>query len=1019
MRVFSYIKNNFLLIFTLFLLAFIPLYPKFPLLDIKHTWVYIRLEDFLVVLAWITFFISYLRKKATLKTPLSLPILVFWIVGGIATLNGVLFIFPKILNVFPNIALLSFLRRIEYMSLFFLAFSAIKKKDAINPLIATLSVTMTGVFIYGIGQRLWGFPAFLTMNEEFAKGIPLRLSALARIPSTFAGHYDLAAYLILLIPVIGSMVFGYKKWYLKILFILIATGGLILLLMTASRVSFAVYLVTIALMFVLQKQKKFILPVVIGSIMLMQSFTGLSQRFAQTFTQVDLVVDARSGKAIGVASGIGPDNQIIIEDKQSTGENLPTGSKYINLPSWQGKELDTDITYKKLKPGGLGEQEIITRAGKVIVKKAFAYDVSFTTRFQGEWPRAVEAFKRNIFFGSGYSSINLATDNSFLRMLGETGFLGFLSFILIFVFIGIYLFRLRPEIEDRRILSLVNGVLAGLTGLALNAILIDVYEASKVAFVLWMLVGVTLGFAHLYQKRQINFFFELKRIITSLPALIAALLVFGAIVFYPSLSNYFAGDDMTWLRWAADCNKLLATAPQLCGSVVDTVLHYFTNSEGFFYRPGTRAYFLLAYPVFELFPLPFHVISVLLHLFSTVLVFFISRKFLKHTVFGFVAALFFLTLSIHSEAVYWISVTGHMVTTALLLIAFVSYVYWRETKRKLLFIGAMISIFVATFFHEFATTGPLLLIAYDLIDSFPRTKSHVIRKWYYLLLLVPIVIYYFMRVNAQSVWFQGDYSYNLAKLPFNVVGNVLGYLITTVSGPISLPYYFMLRELSSSHLAITGIVSLTMLALVVALIFKVKSSLTPDHLKVVLVSSILFIIPLLPFLGLGNLSPRYAYTASVGVVLFLVYLLQQIYLHDKKSKQISLGLITLICLFFIVVQVKQLQKINNDWHKAGQITSDTLVSINHAYSQEGSLPANPVFYFVNTPIKYNDAWVFPQGLEDALWFSFQNTPLVVMNAPSEQEAYTQAMGNKSVKVFKFEQDGSILELNLPKPTPTQ
>lgn len=221
MKIINWIKENPLLLFTLFLFAFIPLYPKLPLLDIKNTWVYIRIEDFIIVLAWVIFGIAYLKKKATVNTPLSIPILIFWIIGGIATLNGILFIFPKLANVFPHLAVLNFLRRVEYLSVFFLAYTAVKKKQAITPIIIVLFLTMLAVFVYGIGQRLWGFPAFETMNEEFAKGIPLRLSALSRVPSTFAGHYDLAAYLILLIPVLGSMIFGYKNWFIRILFFLL------------------------------------------------------------------------------------------------------------------------------------------------------------------------------------------------------------------------------------------------------------------------------------------------------------------------------------------------------------------------------------------------------------------------------------------------------------------------------------------------------------------------------------------------------------------------------------------------------------------------------------------------------------------------------------------------------------------------------------------------------------------------------------------------------------------------------
>ncbi len=1015
MRISRWIKENPLLLITLFLFAFIPLYPKLPLLDIKNTWVYIRVEDFLVAFAWLAFFIALIRKKATLRTPLSIPILVFWTVGAIATVYGVIFIFPKLANVYPNLAFLNYLRRIEYLSVFFLAYSSIKKKEAITPIMVTLFITMLAIFLYGVGQRMFGFPAFQTMNEEFAKGIPLRLSALSRIPSTFAGHYDLAAYLILLIPVLGSMIFGYKKWIVRILFFLLSVASLILLLMTASRVSFAVYMVSIAIMLIFQKQKKYIIPVFILSILLLKSFTGISQRFAATFTQVDLVVDSRTGKAIGVASEYG-DGNIVISDELSNGENLPTGSRYINLAGG-GQGQDSNITYKRLVPGS-GQQEIITKAGKVIVKKAFAYDVSFTTRFQGEWPNALKAFERNPLLGSGYSSITLATDNSFLRMLGETGLLGFFSFIGIFVFVGIYLIRLVPEIDDRRIKSLIWGVLAGNIGLALNGTLIDVYEASKVAFVLWILLGVTLGLAHIYQKKKINYLSDIRKIFTSTPTFIVGIVVVGFLVFASSFSNYFTADDFTWLRWAADCKQIIEqTGLQQCGSLISTITHYFTNSQGFFYRPGTKAYFLIAYPIFELFPTPFHVVSIALHLAATILIFFISKKLLKSQIYGFLVAIFFLFLSIHAEALYWISVTGHLVTAVLILFALLCFIYWRENRKRVLFVAAFLSVFVSMFFHEYGTTGPLLLIAYDLIDDWKGARKNPMKKWYYLLLLVPIGIYYAMRLLSQSVWFQGDYSYNMAKLPFNLLGNTVGYFTSSVVGPVILPFFTAVRTYASHNLILSAVGVIVIAVMLGALIKFGRKYLKNDARRMLLLSGAFFIIPLLPFLGLGNISPRYAYLSSFGVVFFIGFVLQQ-FTWEERQYKVTMILVALISTVFISLHFNQLGKINKDWAKAGSIVNNTLVGINLAYSQPGSLSRNPIFYFVNIPIKYGDAWVFPLGPQDALWFSFQDVSLKTILTDTEKGAEDLADKHPNVSVFMYDKDGNIGQYTPPTPTPT-
>ena len=171
MKVLKWVSENILFVITLFLLAFIPLYPKLPILNVQHTWVYVRLEDFLISAVVLIWFVLLVRKKATFKTPLTIPIIIFWSVGLISVVYAINFIFPYIANVFPNIALLHYLRRIEYISLFFIAFSAVRNKRFVPVLTAVLTVTLLLVTAYGFGQRgiLGGwehrFPAFSTMNE--------------------------------------------------------------------------------------------------------------------------------------------------------------------------------------------------------------------------------------------------------------------------------------------------------------------------------------------------------------------------------------------------------------------------------------------------------------------------------------------------------------------------------------------------------------------------------------------------------------------------------------------------------------------------------------------------------------------------------------------------------------------------------------------------------------------------------------------------------------------------------------
>ena len=191
-KLLNWCKSYGLYAITLFLLAFIPLYPKIPLLDIKQTWVSIRFEDILALGASFALLVSLIRRKKLPKSPLTKPILIYWIVGFVSLVNALLFIFPGLAGVlFPHLAVLHFIRRIEYMMLFFIAYEAFSHTPKIKPLLWTLLGSYVLIILYGFGQKFLGFPAFLTMNEEFAKGIPLKLPPTARFPSTFGGHYDL------------------------------------------------------------------------------------------------------------------------------------------------------------------------------------------------------------------------------------------------------------------------------------------------------------------------------------------------------------------------------------------------------------------------------------------------------------------------------------------------------------------------------------------------------------------------------------------------------------------------------------------------------------------------------------------------------------------------------------------------------------------------------------------------------------------------------------------------------------
>jgi len=1059
-KLFKFVSDNLLFILTIFLLVFIPLYPKIPLVDIQNTWVYIRAEDFFVFIALFIWIIYLVRNKISLKTPLTIPILTFWIIGAISTIHGIILIFPTIANVFPNVAFLSYLRHIEYLSVFFIAFAGMRDKRFLKLIIIFLILTLIAIIFYGFGQRYLDFPAFLTMNEEYAKGIPIRLSDLGRVPSTFAGHYDLAAYLVLVIPIVVSLIFGFRNWFLKIFLSIVSILGFILLFMTVSRVSFFVLILSLMIVVFFQKRKFILysLPVLIvfGFIFTVLQPTTLLQRFTDTVNEVNVLVDAETGVAIGHVQYVSPDyfdNKVIgqqnIQDKEeldgaltgefeddlestpsallpktlfpvdaplvldaniSTGEELIQGTGYINLSlSPVDRKLNSFFYEITEDSDSTISAEVLIFHGDFLVKRAAAYDLSFTTRFQGGWPNAIDSFERNVFLGSGYGTVSLAVDNNYLRILGEIGILGLASFIGIFVTLGIYIVRVLPRTNSRVLKSFVLGFSAGIIGLALNATLIDVFAASKVAFTLWILTGVVVGLLSLYQSKEFDVAYEIRRAAVSPFAIIIYLLILSFVIYIPILSNYFIGDDFTWFRWAADCGVNGST---ICQNFSERIISYFTQADGFFYRPGSKIYFLLMYSIFWLNQAVFHIVSILLHAISVILFFLIARRVTRSNSISALASILFVVMSGYSEMVFWISATGHLFNAVFTLAAILLFALWDEKRKIYYLLGSVLFIFIGTFFHELGVVAPILIITYQIFTSSTLNIKKIWKRYDYYLIFVPIAIYLLLRFFAQSHWSGGDYSYDLLNLPFNIVGNLFGYLMITILGPVALPIYQTIRETMRENIVI-AILGIGVLGAVIFFTSRsVFKAIDSNGRRIIFFGVSFFTISLLPFLGLGNITSRYSYLASLGIILIVAYILVKI-INGLRQYGRTIAFLTtgVIMSVFSLLHIIQVQQLHGDWATAGDKVERFIVSMDSLYRVEWSNPDTQL-HFVNVPIKHNDAWVFPVGIQDAIWLTFQNSNLQVYTHNNIGDAISAVGLSPNKTILVFEEDGGVRELIL-------
>jgi len=434
------------------ILLAIPLYPKFPFITIPGTYVSIRFEDFLLGIIVLIWFLTSFRKLLKLvKNKLVVSILIYLGVSLLSVVSAI-FVTKTVVN---YIALLHWVRRIEYFIPFILALLLFKKpqKGLLEFYLKVLMIAVFIAFIYAVGQRYFYWPVINTQNLEFSKGIALRWTPGSHINSTFAGHYDLASYLVVVLPIFITLFFVIKDKVSRIFLAATVILGLWLLVNTISRISIVSFLVGATLSLLMMKKYKAVVITLLISMLVFSTSSDLRARYTRIidviYSKIVVIKNVSFKTSLNVYAQEATPDPSSVRQRTSSANNNPTP-----VPVFE--------------------------------------DRSTSIRLNVEWPRAIRAFLKNPFLGTGFSSITLATDNDYLRLLGEVGILGFISFLLIFInminYVFVYLKKKNNLTTIER--AFVAGFIGTIPSVLLNAFFIDIFEASKFAISYWLLFGI-------------------------------------------------------------------------------------------------------------------------------------------------------------------------------------------------------------------------------------------------------------------------------------------------------------------------------------------------------------------------------------------------------------------------------------------------------------------------------------------------------------------------------------------------
>lgn len=543
-KILSWLDDNLLTLLTGFLIVMIPLYPKIPLAELIQGYIVrMRLEDLLVMGTFALFLLQLARKKITFPKNMIGKVMIVYLVFGFLSVLSAIYLTHSVPMEKAHILKiwLHWFRRIEYFSLFFVTYAAIRTKKDLLLLAKVAFVTFVGVILYGIGQKYFYFPAFSTMNREFSKGVRLYLQPNSRLLSTFGGHYDLAGYLMMIITfTLPAAWLITKKWLKTLLYItsLIAYWCLVLTTSRTSFIGFIVGISVVAALLIKSKGwgwslKKWFITMAM-SFMIMFTFSNLLERFLQVLPNKEM-----RDNILALQQVINQPFVTEPQDSQNVAE-LPSlfaflfknePLKPIELTEVEKTQLEIVASSSDMPPSPVkptpkpilpsdvteesenirketAEDKGMTYTGPQYSANALKYGLSMGIRLDALWPQAIKGFMSNPILGSGYSTLvksNVgeftyaeSTDNDYLRMLGETGLLGTIAFLYIIYLVIKYAYlNLSDSNQMTTILSL--GAIGATVAMLVTATYIDIFESSKVAYVYWMIAAVV---AYIYDHQK-------------------------------------------------------------------------------------------------------------------------------------------------------------------------------------------------------------------------------------------------------------------------------------------------------------------------------------------------------------------------------------------------------------------------------------------------------------------------------------------------------------------------------------
>lgn len=401
--------------------------------------------------------------------------------------------------------------------------------------------------------------------------------------------------------------------------------------------------------------------------------------------------------------------------------------------------------------------------------------------------------------------------------------------------------------------------------------------------------------------------------------ILAIILTF--IVFLNSLKGNFVSDDISGI---IQNPQILSGSVNLSKDALNTILHF------------------SLYSLFGENPIPFHVLSLIFHLFNVYLVFLLLGQIFEKKK-AMLATLFFALHPVVTETVDWISAINYLLNTFVILVTLNLTLIYKYSKNKMylnisyIFFGIMVLLTR----NPWLTTSFPIIVIFDQLIFEQKIKFSIEKIKIYIPFLLVLVLYvllfmlpgYSQRLTnlTNEYQFSQENKTSLAySIPYTIAKSSFLYVL-----PIGLTLYHEGEPISNTQMVVMTVFSI---ALVVSAFAMYKKN------KVYSAMVFVFLVSIAPALSPVQIAwfvaERYLYFGTIAFGIVLAGAL--IYLENKfKIKNASILFALIILLLYSIKTIQrnaQWRTHKSLWEATAQVSPYSKRVYNNlgdVYSKEG------------------------------------------------------------------------------------